>query len=60
MKNLNSFCKTGFGCIIDVTGWMLWGWIPRRGKRFFSLLKHLDWVGGLHNQPIGQWATAGV
>jgi len=42
--------------MIDITGWMLWGWILRRGKRFFSLLKHPDWVWGLHSQPLVQWA----
>jgi hypothetical protein len=55
-KSLNSFHKTGFVCVIDITGWMLWGWILRRGKRFFSLLKHPDWVWGLHSHPLVQRA----
>jgi hypothetical protein len=44
--------------MIDTTGWMSWGWIPRRGKKFFSLLKHPDWVWGLPSQPLVQWLLA--
>jgi hypothetical protein len=44
--------------MIDTTGWMLWDWIPRRGKTFFLLLKHPDWVCGLPSQPLVQWTPA--
>jgi hypothetical protein len=45
IKGLHSYVEENLEKLVKVgTGWTIWGSNPRRGERFFSSEKRLDWL----------------